>query len=438
MAHALTLHPLPEDADRDLLQAFVVEAMELLERVEPQLPRVMAPDAPAEALHALVRDLHTIKGTASFLALPHVVTLAHELETVCGGIQDGRHPRSPQMALLLRKGIDLLAGLMGALMVALDRGEPMVIPAGYRPLLEALLAPPTAPPVSGVPYPVGHAQLPAESFAELTLRIPTPRMDAMVGHIALLSRLHARLAQSHALGEPPDPWIMEQAGVVLQELQEMAQGMRMVPFHGTFRKLGRLARDTATHLGKAVEFHTEGGSVEVDRSVVEQLGDPLLHMVRNAIDHGIESAEERVVAGKPSAGSVRLAATLVADTLTVVLRDDGRGLNRDRLVAEARRRGLVPEGAVLSDAEAFALIFTPGFSTASHLTTLSGRGVGMDVVRERIRSLQGEITIQSTPGVGTTFTIRVPAALREAGGPPADRVFPLPRHAEGHRLAHAG
>ena len=425
MAHALTHHPLPEDADRDLLQSFVAEASELLERLDGLLGQAMGPAADTEAMQGVLRDLHTIKGTASFLSLPHVVTLAHELETVCDGVREGRHARTPQLALLLRTGLDGLAGLLGALMVALDHGTPMVIPAGYRPLIEALLAPPSASPAVGAPHPAGHAQLPADSFAELTLRIPTHRMDAMVGRVELLGRLHARLAQAHGRGEAMDAWILEQAGVVVAELQQMAQGMRMVPFHGTFRKLGRLARDTATHLGKAVEFHTEGGGVEVDRAVVEQLGDPLLHMVRNAIDHGIESAAERVVAGKPAAGGVRLSASLVGDVLTVVLRDDGRGLQRDRLVAEGRRRGLVPPHTELSDADAYALIFAPGFSTASALTTLSGRGVGMDVVRERIEALNGHISIQSVPGVGTTFTIQVPEALRLPGVAASDTLFPV-------------
>lgn len=425
MAHALTHHPLPEDADRDLLQSFVAEASELLERLDGLLGQAMGPAADTEAMQGVLRDLHTIKGTASFLSLPHVVTLAHELETVCDGVREGRHARTPQLTLLLRTGLDGLAGLLGALMVALDHGTPMVIPAGYRPLIEALLAPPSASLPVGAPHPAGHAQLPADSFAELTLRIPTHRMDAMVGRVELLGRLQARLAQAHGRGEAMEAWILEQAGLVVAELQQMAQGMRMVPFHGTFRKLGRLARDTATHLGKAVEFHTEGGGVEVDRAIVEQLGDPLLHMVRNAIDHGIESAAERVVAGKPAAGGVRLSASLVGDVLTVVLRDDGRGLQRDRLVAEGRRRGLVPPHSELSDADAYALIFAPGFSTASALTTLSGRGVGMDVVRERIEALNGHISIQSVPGVGTTFTIQVPEALRLPGRTASDLLFPV-------------
>lgn len=416
-------HHLPADADPELLRGFAEETAELLARVDPLVWGLSAPSIDPALLPTLMRELHTVKGTASFLGLPHLVTLSHELETVCGGLHDGRFLRSSQMALQLRTGFDLLAALVRALVVALERREPMVIPDGYRPLLDTLLsATPHVPaPAGAVPEPLGHAQLPGESFADMTLRVPTHRMDAMLGHIDRLAALHERLAAGVERRAPADPEVVRQLGAALAELQDVAQAVRMVPFYGTFRKLGRLARDTATYLAKAVEFRTEGGHVEVDRYIMEQVGDPLLHMVRNAIDHGIELAADRLLAGKPEVGSVSLSAALEGDTLVLTLHDDGQGLRADRLLAEARRRGLVSPDATVSTAEAHGLIFTPGFSTASQLTTLSGRGVGMDVVRERIAALRGRIDVASIPGAGTTFIIRIPSALHHVPGGAAPR-----------------
>jgi two-component system chemotaxis sensor kinase CheA len=407
------VHPLPADADPELLRGFAEETAELLARVDPLVAALNAPELDPELLPSLMRELHTVKGTASFLGLPHLVTLAHELEGACGGIHEGRILRSAQMARQLRSGFDLLAALVRALVVALDREEPMAIPAGYRSLVETLLSTPPSVPVLKVPEPIGHAQLPGESFADMTLRVPTHRMDEMLGRIDRLAALQRRLEEAADRWSGPDAEVLREMGATLAQLQQQAQAVRMVPFYGTFRKLGRLARDTATYLAKAVDFRTEGGAVEVDRYVMEQIGDPLLHMVRNAIDHGIELVADRLLAGKPEAGTVWLTAALEGDTLVLVLRDDGQGLQRDRLLAEARRRGLVGPDAVLPDAEAHGLIFSPGFTTASHLTTLSGRGVGMDVVRQRIQGLRGQIAVASTPGEGTTFTIRIPSALSQ-------------------------
>jgi two-component system, chemotaxis family, sensor kinase CheA len=192
--------------------------------------------------------------------------------------------------------------------------------------------------------------------------------------------------------------------------------MRMVPLKGTFQKLTRLVRDVALKAGKVVELTTEGDDTELDRNMVDVLGDPLVHMVRNAIDHGVEGPDDREKAGKARAGKVRLAAFTQGASVIVELRDDGRGLNRDRILAKAIEKGLVSSSASMTDSEINALIFAPGFSTAEQITDISGRGVGMDVVRRNIESIRGRIDIHSVLGQGTTFQIRLPLTLAVTDG----------------------
>jgi two-component system chemotaxis sensor kinase CheA len=192
--------------------------------------------------------------------------------------------------------------------------------------------------------------------------------------------------------------------------------MRMVPLKSTFQKLTRLVRDVALKAGKVVELVTDGEETELDRNMVDAIADPLVHMVRNAVDHGVEAPADRERAGKPRAGRVQLAAFQQGGSVIVELRDDGRGLNRDRILAKAMEKGLVSANHSLTDSEINALIFAPGFSTAEQVTDISGRGVGMDVVRRNIESIRGRIDIQSVLGQGTTFQIRLPLTLAVTDG----------------------
>jgi two-component system chemotaxis sensor kinase CheA len=187
--------------------------------------------------------------------------------------------------------------------------------------------------------------------------------------------------------------------------------MRMLPIAGVFQKMARLVRDLAAKSGKKVRLVTSGEGTELDRSVVEQIHDPLVHMVRNAVDHAIERPDERVRAGKDAQGTVRLSAFHEGGHVVLTLEDDGRGLDREAILKKARAQGLVKEGETLSDAEVHQLIFLPGFSTAKQVTEISGRGVGMDVVRRNIEAMRGRIGITSVPSRGTTFRVHIPLTL---------------------------
>jgi two-component system, chemotaxis family, sensor kinase CheA len=187
--------------------------------------------------------------------------------------------------------------------------------------------------------------------------------------------------------------------------------MRMVPIGGLFQKMNRLIRDLARKTGKRAELEAVGADTELDRNVVEELADPLMHMVRNAVDHGLESEEERLATGKDPVGRVRLWAYHQAGHIVIEIADDGRGLNLERIIDKARRTGLIEDGSNLSETEVFNLIFHPGFSTAAEITDVSGRGVGMDVVKKKIQKLRGQVEIKSTLGRGTSFLLRMPLTL---------------------------
>ena len=198
---------------------------------------------------------------------------------------------------------------------------------------------------------------------------------------------------------------------ITKELQSTAMSLRMIPIKSTFQKMERLARDLARDFGKKVSFVTSGEDTELDRTVVEEIGDPLVHMVRNALDHGLESTADRVAKGKPEAGSLHLRAHHQGGSIVIELQDDGKGIDPERIYKKAVEKGIVAPGTELSRDEMLALIFAPGLSTAEKVTSVSGRGVGMDVVKRNIQKLRGKIEITSEVGLGSTFTIKLPLTM---------------------------
>jgi two-component system chemotaxis sensor kinase CheA len=204
---------------------------------------------------------------------------------------------------------------------------------------------------------------------------------------------------------------LTQLGRMTSEVQKTAMSMRMVTMSQLFQKMARLVRDLSRKHGKQVELDTFGEDTELDRNIVEELGDPLMHMVRNAIDHGIETPQARQAAGKGPTARVTLRAAHRGGHICLEISDDGRGLDKDKIVAKAREKGLIESADRLSENEIFNLIFEPGFSTAAQVTDTSGRGVGMDVVRNKIQQLRGRVEIQSTPGSGSTFVLKLPLTL---------------------------
>ncbi len=245
-----------------------------------------------------------------------------------------------------------------------------------------------------------------------TVRVDRNRLDMLINQIGELVIGTSMVEQDVLkLSGAVYPESLSALAKVVRDLQEMSLSLRMVPIATAFQKLNRVLRDLSKKLGKQIDLHTEGDDTELDKTVVDQISDPLIHMIRNAVDHGIEPADERIAKGKPPAGRIDLRAFQQGGNIFIELSDDGRGLNRQRIVEKATERGLIEPGAVLTDAEICNLIFQPGFSTAEQITDVSGRGVGMDVVRKNVESLQGSVSLRSEYGRGSTVTVRLPLTL---------------------------
>jgi len=251
-----------------------------------------------------------------------------------------------------------------------------------------------------------------ESGNAFTVRVPAERLDELIVQVGEL--VIAGAGVDVLARDTRNTRLQEAVGSLMQLIDGIQSGtlqLRMVPIGETFSRFQRVVRDVSRDLGKSINLDIVGGETELDKAMVERIGDPLMHLVRNSMDHGLETPMERVAAGKPEQGTLRLRAFHDSGNVVVEVSDDGRGLNRDRILNKAIERGLIASGEGMSDQEIYQLIFEPGFSTAEQLTNLSGRGVGMDVVKRSIEALRGVITLNSKPGQGTLTQMRLPLTL---------------------------
>jgi two-component system chemotaxis sensor kinase CheA len=398
--------------DLDMLrQVFIDECYEGLDSVAESLIELETNPGHPEARASISRVAHTVKGGASIVGFTCVAEYAHLFEDALESLRTDVAPISPLQVTLLLQATDALR----AMIFAEASGRVITIRESDRALLTHLAA--TAG-VVGRPAPariaVEDSPASSEHHAHVrALRVDMHKLDTMLtlsGEIAVAKQRLQQQLESNASREDA-LFASEELDRVLGELQERVMQLRLVTIGPVFRPLVRTARDVATAQGKMVRLVTEGDDVEVDASIVQQLRDPLVHMIRNAVDHGIEAPSARAAAEKPECATIRLRAVHERGAVVISIDDDGAGLDRDRILATAVERGLVAEGSTLSEAEVHALIFVPGFSTAREVTQISGRGVGMDVVRESVEALRGTIAVQSRPGTGTTFSIRVPLTI---------------------------
>ncbi|ODT70448.1 MAG: chemotaxis protein CheA [Pelagibacterium sp. SCN 63-23] len=262
------------------------------------------------------------------------------------------------------------------------------------------------------PTPRARAAEKPEGAAATSLRVPAERLDELMDRVGELVIAQARLSQIAAQSADSGlKTIAEELERLSSGLRDTTMGIRMVPIGSLFGRFRRLIHDLSGELGKPIEFVTAGEETELDKTMIERLADPLVHLIRNSVDHGLESADKRIASGKPAKGIVRLSAVYSGAEVAISVSDDGAGLNLARIRAKAEENGLITADAKLTDAELHHLIFAPGFSTAKEVTSLSGRGVGMDVVKRTIDGLRGTIDVTSTPGQGTTMTLRLPLTL---------------------------
>lgn len=247
---------------------------------------------------------------------------------------------------------------------------------------------------------------------ESSIRVKSDKLDALVNLVGELVTIHARvMEESLKIGESELLNVAEQFGRITDSLRENTMSIRMLPIGTTFSKFRRVVRDMSNDLGKKIDLKTEGGETELDKTVIEKLNDPLVHIIRNSVDHGIEKPDIRKSQGKTEAGTVRLSARHAGASVVIEIWDDGAGLNRERIIKKAREKGILNDAENLTDSEIFGLIFAPGFSTAEKVTNVSGRGVGMDVVKRQIESLNGHIHVESQEGRFTRISLRLPLTL---------------------------
>jgi two-component system chemotaxis sensor kinase CheA len=298
----------------------------------------------------------------------------------------------------------------------LEMSESPVEPTGERPAqAQAPAAAPIAKAVVVTEREAPAAQAAIDSKQAKSaenVRVPAERLDEMMDRVGELVIAQSRLTQlAGAAADLGLRSVSEEIERLSGELRDTMMVLRMMPVSGLFSRFRRLVHDLSRETGKEIELITEGESTEVDKTVIDRLADPLVHLVRNSIDHGLEPPEERLAAGKGFKGQVILSAHQTGGEVIITIKDDGRGINRERVRAKAEASGIIQPGATLSDQELLQLIFQPGFSTAQAVTNLSGRGVGMDVVKKTVEALRGTIDITSKPGEGSVVSLRIPLTL---------------------------
>ncbi len=423
--------------DLPLVGEFVAEAGTHLETAETELLRLEEDPGNLEAIGALFRAFHTIKGVSGFLNLNQIQSLAHAAENLLDLGREGKLKITGAASELVLQAIDLMKKLIGAVDEAAKANHPLQPTAGVKELSARLntLAdrvikgehvqddPTNATATTGsaaeaIETPGEPAKLKIAS-SDNTVKVATDRLDTlinMVGELVIANSMVTQDAAGHLAQNQRLSRHIGHMGKIVRDLQDLSMSLRMVPVNAVFRKMTRLVRDVARKAGKEVDLIIAGADTELDRNVVEALNDPLMHMVRNSLDHGIETPDQREAAGKPRTGKLELKAYHKGGSINIEIVDDGRGLPRDKILAKARTNGLIGPDETPSDAEIYKLVFAAGLSTAEKVTDISGRGVGMDVVKRNIEAMRGRVDIATEKGHGSVFTIRLPLTLAVIDG----------------------
>ncbi len=436
------------EQDGELLNEFINESQEHLQNIEQGVLVLEQQTADADTLNSIFRAFHTFKGGSGFLNLTAIQTLAHELESLLDLARQQKLAITPAVINLILEGGDTLrqfcneiaAQLSGKKSPApivvptlrlLERihlafsGEPAAVVSAPPPVTvleqprpEApVIAPPEEAELTAVPPPpaaLATSTAAKANPAAAVVKVDTLKLDSLVDLVGEMLIAQSLVVQNEDLNSLQNEHLtrdLAHLSRISKDLQRTVMSLRMVPIRATFQKMNRLVRDVAIKVGKQVDLVTEGEDTELDRTIVEEISDPLIHMIRNSVDHGIEKPEVRLQGGKPAQGTVSLKAFHQGGNIVIQIKDDGNGLDRKRILAKAIEKGLVKPDEQPHESELFNLIMAAGFSTAETVTDLSGRGVGMDVVRRNIEKLRGKIEIQSQPGQGSTFSIFLPLTL---------------------------
>lgn len=409
-----------DPADRaELLAVFRDEADELVQGIDADLlrlePLVESATIDRELINSLFRALHTIKGSAAMLELNAASSLAHKLEGACDALRNGGLPLSRSVLETLFEGRDLLTALIRSGTGSSPEPPPHISEKFLR-RLESVMQPAGNREGAASPHPERAPQAPpAEgSTRSRTIRVEIARLDVLldlVGELVIAKNRILEIAGRREDGSGDLEAAAAQLARLTSDLQEAVMRARMVRIAGVFERFPRLVHDLARSGGKDIQLLVAGADTDLDKTIVDEIGEPLMHLVRNCVDHGIESPKRRREAGKPAVGTIHLRAYHDANSVVIEVADDGSGIDLARVRERGAELGLIREGETPDEHGLVELLFVPGFSTARSVTELSGRGVGMDVVRRTIAAMSGTLEVSTKTGVGTTFTIRLPLTL---------------------------
>ena len=452
---------LAADADQEMVSLFCSSAQDLLQDIEQGVLVLEENPNESTTIDTVFRAFHTFKGNAGVMNFVVLQRLTHELESLLDAARRGTFQLGRESIDLILQGADILKRYVTELSSQLSGVEvgrkislpiPSLVRRAHRmlttgsgpvpakssapvvqnrapasveiPAISSTTVQPIPTPVFAATQPVASPEPPAKQVAPTKqapassavgiVRVDTLKLDGLIDLVGELVIAQSMVVQNPDLKNITSEHLSRSLGQlrgITSDLQRTAMSLRMVPIRNTFQKMARLVRDLAAQQGKEIQLVLEGEDTELDRNIVEELSDPLIHMIRNSADHGIEATDRRIADGKPRAGTITLRAFHQGGFIVIQIQDDGKGLVPDRILAKALERGLVKPDSSLDEQEIFELIFAPGFSTAEQITDVSGRGVGMDVVRRNIEKMRGKIEIQSVAGAGTTFTLFVPLTL---------------------------
>lgn len=454
--------------DIEIVKEFLTESNDHLEDVESKILQLEETPEDLDLINGIFRPIHSMKGSAGFLGLKDLGKVSHELETLLDEARKSKLKITPEIVEILYEGVDILKKQREAVVKMVDTKAKIPDEVDYHPLLSKILAtlgqaekdvpqkaatgesPPSPPPPQigeillakgeitetqletalkekdkrlgeilvekGITTPekVNTALKIQNSMSKQgaeTVKVDTRKLDNLVNLVGELVIANALI--SEVLGNTDNSMNKNLSHLhkIVKEIQDQVMSMRMVALKSTFQKMARLVRDVSAKVGKKVYLEISGEDTELDKTVIEEIGDPLVHILRNSIDHGIEPQEERIAKGKPIEGLVRLNAFHRGGNIVIEIEDDGKGLSKDRIYKKAVEKGLVEESAFLSDQQIYNLIFAAGFSTADKVSDVSGRGVGMDVVKKNVERLRGKVDISTTEGKGTKISIKLPLTL---------------------------
>lgn len=460
--------------DIEIVKEFLVESNDHLDDVESKILQLEENPGDMDIINGIFRPIHSMKGSAGFLGMKDIGKVSHELETLLDEARKDKIKVTPEVFEILYEGVDILKKLREIVAKKTDNKNAPVDIIDYQSLLSKIAAvlrketdtvkqesvPCIAeqegvPPIAKEGIQLGEILVKKGDISSEQLETALKEKEKRLGEILIEKgittpeKVKTALKIQTAMGKPPSDTVKvdtqkldnlvnlvgelvianaligEDLGTIhngtnknfshlnkiVKEIQDQVMSMRMVPLKSTFQKMARLVRDVSAKVGKKVRLEISGEETELDKTVIEEIGDPLVHIIRNSVDHGIEPQEERLAKGKSADGLIRLNAFHRSGNIVIEIEDDGRGLSRDKILRKAIEKGLVEENASLSDQQVYNLIFAAGFSTAEKVTDISGRGVGMDVVKKNIERLRGKVELTVEEGKGMKTTIKLPLTL---------------------------